>query len=226
MNCLLEAVAGVYLAMRARLAAEPVEAEVFSAQDGLESCRKTMESRERELVESARRLGEAALSCKRLGDTTSARARVLERRRIMKRLDKLRGGLGLVDSQLDAIKMSELDKEIMLTLRQSTSAMKKAGIGVAIQEAEKMMGELDDHMREIQDVTSLLANPVGPSEEELDLDEELQWLEDTPLLERERPKLPASNRRLPAILEPPERQDSMPESEPLMASATLAVADS
>ena len=124
MNCLLEAVAGAYLAVRARLATEPIEEEVYSAQDGLEVCRKNMEIRERDLAAESRRLAEAALACKRQGDLPAARARVMERRRAIKRLDKLRTGMALIDSQIDAIKMSELDKEIMITLRQSTSAMK------------------------------------------------------------------------------------------------------
>ena len=50
MNCLLEAVAGAYLTVRARLMSEPVEAEVYSAQDNLEHCRRTMEAREHEYL--------------------------------------------------------------------------------------------------------------------------------------------------------------------------------
>ena len=180
MNCLLEAVAGAYLAVRARLATEPIEEEVYSAQDGLEVCKKNMETRERELTVESRKLGEAALACKRQGDMNAARARIVERRRAIKRLDKLCSGMLLIDSQIDAIKMSELDKEIMITLKQSTSAMKKAGIGVAIQEAEQMMGELGDHIHEMQDINEVLAMPVG--DEEDDLDEELNWLEESPML--------------------------------------------
>ena len=121
---------------------------------------------------------------------------MLERRRALGRLDKLRGGLNLVDSQLDAIKTSELDKEIMVTLKASTTAMKKAGIGVAIKEAESMMGELDEHMREVQDVTLVLANPLGGEDPE-DLDAELAWLEETPLLERETKPLPPKKPPVP-----------------------------
>ena len=71
MNSLLEAVAGAYLTVRGRLMSEPVDEQVYSAQDGLESCRRNMEARERELVEETRRLGEAALACKKAGDVVS-----------------------------------------------------------------------------------------------------------------------------------------------------------
>jgi hypothetical protein len=183
MNCLLEAVAGAYLTVRARLMADPVEEEVYSAADSLESCRRTMEGREREYLEESRKLGAAALAMKKAGNFTAARARILDRRRVVKRIEKLRHGLLLVDSQLEAIRTSELDKEIMLTLRASTSAMKKAGIGVQIEEAERVMTDLDDTMNRTQDLTSVLSGPLAYAEEDAELDAELEWLEETPLLD-------------------------------------------
>ena len=125
----------------------------------------------------------AALNLKRAGNQAGARARVVERRRVVRRLDKLRHGLALVDSQLEAIRSSELDREIMLTLRASTTAMKKAGIGVALQDAEQVMGEIDNTIRDTQELTSVLAAPLPGIEEDLELDEELAWLEETPLLD-------------------------------------------
>jgi paraquat-inducible protein B len=102
----------------------------------------------------------------------------VERRRCGKRLERLRHGLELVDSQLDAIKTSELEKEIMLTLKASTSAMRKAGITLGVQEVENVMSELDEQMREVQDITEVLANPLNASgPEEADLDAELDMLD-------------------------------------------------
>ena len=113
--------------------------------------------------------------------TSIARSKVQERRRVQKRLERLRHGLDLVDTQLDAIKTSELDKEIMLTLKASTSAMRKAGITLGVQEVENVMSELDEQMREVQDITEVLANPATTGmlsgTEEADLDAELDLLE-------------------------------------------------
>ena len=178
MNCMLEALAGAYLTLRARLLPEPIEAEVYSAQDGLESCRKSMELRELEYLEEARKLGAAALQANRAGNKVMARAKVLERRRVAKRLEKLRNGMSLVDAQIEAIRMSELDREIMESLRASASAMKKAGIGAAVKDAERLLGEMDEQIRDTHDLTSVLAGPLGPvDEEEAELDLELEWLE-------------------------------------------------
>jgi DNA-binding FrmR family transcriptional regulator len=181
MNCLLEAVASLWLSARRQVVTEHVEEEVMTAQEGLEQCRRNMEGREHELQAVIQRLGEEALAKKREGDVTTARAKLVERRRCGKRLERLRHGLELVDSQLDAIKTSELDKEIMLTLKASTAAMRKAGINLGVHEVESVMTELDEQMREVQDITSVLATPMlaggGGGAEEADLDAELDLLE-------------------------------------------------
>ena len=211
MNCLLEAVAGAYLTLRARLMADPVEEEVYSAQDSLEGCRRDMEAREREYVEEARKLGAAALAAKRAGNYTAARARILERRRVVKRIEKLRHGLLLVDSQLEAIRTSELDKQIMLTLRASTSAMKKAGIGVKIEDAESVMTDLDNTIKDTQDLTSVLAAPLAyTDEEDVELDAEREWLEETPLLDPGAAFV-AEKPRAPGVPERPAVPDVVPE---------------
>ena len=202
MNCLLEAAASIWLNVRRsrlffsftaclpdpskknrRVVTEPPEEEVMTAHEGLEQCRRNMEGRERELLSLVGRLSEEAVAKKRAGDVLSARSKLLERRRVQKRLDRLRHGLDLVDAQLDAIKVSELDKEIMLTLKASTSAMRKAGITVGVQEVENVMSEMDEQMREVQDITDVLANPsIGNSHgslmllEDADLDAELDDL--------------------------------------------------
>ncbi len=42
---------------------------------------------------------------------------MMERKRAFNRLEKLRGSLGLVDAQMDALRTTELDKELMQTQR-------------------------------------------------------------------------------------------------------------
>jgi hypothetical protein len=156
---------------------EPEEQQVFTAQDNLEQCKKSMQLREAELQDNIKKLAKEAIQKKQMGDITAARAKVNERNRAMKRLDKLRSSLNIIDTQLDAIKTSELDKEIMISLRASSMALKKAGIGVNAAEVENVMTELDDQMREMQDVTSVLANPVNNMyDDDYELDQELASL--------------------------------------------------
>lgn len=96
-----------------------------------------------------------------------------ERKRGIARLEKLRSGLALLDKQLDALRSSELDKELMNSLRASSQAMKKAGIGIDAEEAEKVMNELGDQIQEASEMTSVFATPImaGDEDQELGLDD-------------------------------------------------------
>ena len=177
MNCFLESLASAWLVTRRRLVPEPIEEEVMTAQDGLEQCRKNMEERAVELRELVAKLGHEVVSKRRANDMSTAKSKLLERKRAQKRLDRLRNGIDLVDSQLDAIRTSELDKEIMMTLKASTNAMRKAGIGVAVQDIENVMTELDEHIREAQDVTTALSNPLNVNDMgDMDLEAEINMM--------------------------------------------------
>ena len=55
--------------------------------------------------------------------------------KVMKRLKMLRNNLALVTTQIDALQITELDKELMQTLWASSAAVKKAGAGKGVKEA-------------------------------------------------------------------------------------------
>jgi len=187
MNCVLETAAALYLHMRGKIMTEPIEEEVYTAQDSLEACKRKMEFKEVELVEEVTRIGQKALDLKKKGDTNAAKLKIRDRRRAFARLDRVRSSIALLTSQIEAIKMSELDKVMVATIKQSTAAMKRAGINGTIQEAENVMNELEDHIREIHDMNAVLGTPIVPEDEEDKLDEELGWLEETCLLVNEYP---------------------------------------
>ena len=180
MNCLYEIVAGAYV--RARLGMLPaVEDDLGDAEENLESCRGGLVSRERELGLQADKLAKAASGKKKQGDVSGARFALMERKRVLGRLDKVRNGIVLLDKQLDALKSSELDKELMNSLKLSSQAMRKAGIGQGLEEAETVMNELDDQIREASELTTVLATPLvnstGEEEDLLDVDAELGLIE-------------------------------------------------
>ena len=172
MNCLLETVASLWMvSLRSVYGPVPVEEETC-VQEGLESCRASLEQREVDLSESVQRMGNEALRRRQFGDLAGARTKLLERRRAVKRLDKLRNSLTLVDAQLYALRTTELDKELMQTLMASSAALKKAGVGKGVKEAEAIMSELDEQLRESSELTSVLTGPLA-DDGDLDLDEEL-----------------------------------------------------
>jgi hypothetical protein len=178
MNCLFEALAEIYLRTRARFISE-VEDTACDAEENLESCRASLAAKEREISTRCTDLARDALRRRNAGDLPTARLHLQERRRCATRLDKLRNGVALLDKQLDALRSSELDKELMHSLRLSSQAMKKAGIGIGVEEAENVMIELDDQIREASDVATLLSAPLMQDENDIDendIDAELALL--------------------------------------------------
>jgi hypothetical protein len=178
MNCLYETLAEIYLRTRARFIPE-VEDTVTDAEENLEACRASLSAKEREISARCSDLARDAMRRRNAGDLPAARVHLQERRRCTARLDKLRNGVALLDKQLDALRSSELDKELMHSLRVSNQAMKKAGIGIGVEEAENVMTALDEQIREASDITTVLATPLLPDEndiDETDIDAELALL--------------------------------------------------
>ena len=64
-----------------------------------------------------------------------------------------------------------------MLFRSSSQIMKRAGIGLGLEEAETVMTELDDQMREASELTSVFATPfaagVGEDSFDIDVDAEL-----------------------------------------------------
>lgn len=176
MNCLFETVASMWImTLRTLRGKSPPDLNDESIQEGLEGCRMSLEVRETELSEACKRLGREALKRKASGDISGARSKLMERRRGMKRLEKLRSSLVLVDTQLDALRNTELDRELMTTLMASSAALKKAGVGTGVREAEAVMSELDEQMREASELNSVLTtNQSLDVDLDFDLDEELR----------------------------------------------------
>lgn len=194
MNCLLETIASMWLMSRRAVGIRaPVCDEDDSVHEGLVGCRMSLEAREADLVEGCRRLGRDALRRRQQGDVSGARLKLLERRRVVKRLDKLRNSLVVVDAQMDALQSTELDRELLQTLVASSAALKKAGVGTGVREAEAVMSELDEQMRESGELTSVLSGPIM-EDSDFDVEEELKQLLCEGELEDEPPGLPVAQR--------------------------------
>ena len=174
MDCLLETVASLWM-LSVRAPVRPPE-DAPCVQTNLEGCRASLEEREAELAEGCRRLGREALKRRQARDASGAKGKMQERRRALKRLERLRSSLSLVDAQLDALRSTELDKELMQTLLASSAALKRAGVGAGVKEAEAVMSELDEQLRESGELTSVLSGAL-PDDVDFDLDEEFEQFE-------------------------------------------------
>ena len=178
-NICFEAIASVWLHTKKQIMKEPVEQQIMESQESLENTRKNIEMRERELLNTITKLAKEAVTRKKHGDVVGARSKMQERARAMKDQKKMQDMLTTIETQLDAIKTCELEKEIMKSLKASSTALKKAGIGVNMNDVENVMSELDDHIKEIQEKTTVLTNPINNMYEDDDeLESELNSLLD------------------------------------------------
>ncbi len=72
MNCLYEAVAGVYLHVRSRFV-PAIRDDMGEAEENLESCRANLAAKERDIAIQSAALGRAALAKRKAGDVAGAR---------------------------------------------------------------------------------------------------------------------------------------------------------
>ena len=195
MNCLLEGIAGFYIAGVRLVAPKSLlpdddDDDDGSAQSNLESCLASLHGRENELNDSVARLGREALLCKRGGDMQGARSRLQERRRVQKRVDRLRSSGHMIASQLDLLRNQELDRELMQSLKLSASTLKRSGASMQVKTAEDVMTEFEEQYNEVNELSTVLSQPIGLAEcADFDLEQELAELEGELEAERVAPAL-------------------------------------
>jgi predicted small metal-binding protein len=194
--------------------------------DELDSCKSRLERREAELMEASHRLGREILARRSQNDMTGVKAKLTERRNLMTRVSTLQKNILLVTDQIEALKNSELDRELMQTLMVSSNALKNAGIGKGAQEAEEVMTELGEHMKEASELTSVLAQHIDSSvtnsmeeEDALDIEAELAKLSEE--FETFNNIKPVSVPPVPVKLPNPEEKERRDEIEPLIINNAI-----
>ena len=158
MNCLLESVAGIYIGMQQRLFIKTGDDPLQKAQEDLEVCKWQLQERADELQTTSTALCQDALSKKRLGQVQPALQKFQEYKRCHAQLVKVTNGIGLLNQQLDILHTNDLDKQIMHSLKTSTNAMRAAGIESTAKEADNVMVELEDQVRESENLSNIFSS--------------------------------------------------------------------
>ena len=177
MNCLLESVAGIYIGMQQRLFIKTGDDPLQKAQEDLEVCKWQLQERADELQTTSTALCQDALSKRRLGQVQPALQKFQEYKRCHAQLVKVTNGIGLLNQQLDILHTNDLDKQIMHSLKTSTNAMRAAGIESTAKEADNVMVELEDQVRESENLSNIFSSPLEVVDEgtlEMELDAMMQ----------------------------------------------------
>ena len=199
MNCLLESVATLYIGLHQRLFIKSTDDPLKKAQEDLEACKWQLEERSRRLTITASGLCQEAVARQRQGQTQPALLKFQEYKRCQTHLDKIVHGIQLINQQLDVLQSNGVDKQIMLSLRQSSQAMRAAGIESAAGEADRVMVDLEEQLRDASAFTSILTAPLDTTDDPADLESEL-----TALLEDDSAPLPTlvSSMHTPVVITP------------------------
>jgi hypothetical protein len=198
MNCLLESVAGVYIAGMRFVAPQSLlpDSDEDDAPANLESCLASLHGRENELMDGIAGLAKEAIQCKRTGDKQGAMNRMQERRRYMKRVDRLRSSSQLIMSQLDLLRNQQLDRELMHSLKLSANTLKKSGATLQVKTAEDVMSEFEEQFHEVNELSSVLSKPIAIDDFDFEFEAELAELEAEAGIASEKPKVESSVQNL------------------------------
>lgn len=179
MDCLLESLAGVYIAGMRYVAPQNLlpDSDDDDTNSNLESCLSNLRTRESELSEGIARLGKEAVQCKRVGDLQGAKSRMQERHRFMKRVERLRSSSHMITSQIDLLRNQQLDRELMQSLKLSASTLKKSGATLQVKTAEDVMSEFEEQFHEVNELSSVLSKPIAADFMDMDFEQELAELE-------------------------------------------------
>ena len=95
-----------------------------------------------------------------MGQVQPALQKFQEYKRCQTQLSKVTNGINLLNQQLDILHTNDLDKQIMHSLKRSTTAMRAAGIEAVAKEADTVMVDLEEQFRDASNISDILAAPV------------------------------------------------------------------
>lgn len=165
MNCILESVAGIYIGIQQKLFITAVDDPLQKAQEDLEVCKWQLQERADQLQVTTTALCKEALEKRRMGQVQPALQKFQEYKRCQTQLTKVTNGINLLNQQLDILHTNDLDKQIMHSLKRSTTAMRAAGIESVAAEADNVMVDLEDQVKGASNLSDILATPFDVIDE-------------------------------------------------------------
>jgi hypothetical protein len=129
-------------------------------------------------------LKEAALR-KGKGDLAGAKKKLIERRGLQQRLERLRGSQAVINMHLETLRGAELNKSLISTLRASSDAMRRLAPDKDMRDIEDVMFDLEGEMKKAREMNDVLAKPLDSEDMDFHTDTELQQEMDELLMDGE-----------------------------------------
>jgi hypothetical protein len=177
MNCLFEAVAGLWVASLHALRPHALEGDFVAAareqlQQALARVAEQQQLYTRQLAQTAGevRARRAALSKGEL------RRLLLRSRRLKLEQSSLESKARVMEGQLTALENNEFNKVVLSTLQTSSKAMQKMGLHKDLQHTDQVISELEEGLQVSGELADALSGGVGDGIDDAELEAELAAL--------------------------------------------------
>jgi Snf7 len=131
-GCLLDLLAPVWVLLYHSMASKSSDdlddrTRLSMAVSDLNQCAGRLSDRELELRSRVDALREQALHLKQKGNIPDAKRKLLESRRVSVQLGNVQTNMRLIETQLESIESSQMDRSILTTLKATNQTLKKLG---------------------------------------------------------------------------------------------------
>lgn len=162
MNCLLEAVASVWIRTLHTLNSKSLENDLTtSAQQQL---RDALSFMQRQLARHDAELSDITALVKRERYSMPRerlKGLLLKSKRVRASQEQVLSKMALMESQLDAMENNEMNKTILYTLQTSAKAMKKMGLDKDLRKTDDVINELEENMQHAHDINHTVSNSMN-----------------------------------------------------------------
>ena len=177
-SCLEEMVSALYIGLTGRYRLT-YEDRAMQAEDDLVRLMVQLDRRTESLEAASQRLRQEALALRR--DRARCRPKVAEYRRTRAQLVRLQTYRDMVMQHMDALRNTELNKSLIITLQESSRTLKALGVVEGVQQAELVVQDVEASMQHVRDLTKVLGKPICnvmelSTDTEEDLERELEAL--------------------------------------------------
>lgn len=158
-DCLIRSVGPIWVQLynvifvsKEELAQENRLIRMNAVEQDLENCLHQLTSKEAELQQAISLTTSAALKKKSAGDLSGAKKKLQERKKHQLQLTRVQNNIAVVETHMDALQGIELNKSVINTLKASGHALKNLNIKGGVDEADRVVMDVDDQLREANEV--------------------------------------------------------------------------
>jgi hypothetical protein len=136
---------------------ENEELQMSAIQADLQHCISKLSHKECDLSERISLLTGEAKSKHAIQDTSGAKRKLMERRRLTEQLQRVTNSISIMDAHSNALEGTELNKSILNTIRASGDAIKRLSVKGGMGTVEDIISEVETQMENASEITKVIS---------------------------------------------------------------------